>query len=39
MDDSAIMCDEFIESYEDDAEAKSHDGKKQSVKRKTSIFY
>ena len=25
MDDSAIMCDKVIESYEKDAEAKSYD--------------
>ena len=44
MDDSAIMCDEIIESYEEDAEAKLYDEtnfneKKQPVKSKISIFY
>ena len=44
MDNSAIMCDEIIESYEEDAEAKLYDEtnfneKKQPVKSKISIFY
>ena len=39
MDDSATMCDEIIESYKEDAGAKSYDEKKQPVKRKASIFY
>ena len=41
MDDSAIMCDKVIESY--DKETKSipsnFNEEKQLVKRKTSIFY
>ena len=44
MDDSAIMCDEIIESYKEDVEANSYNernfnGKKQPVKRKISTFY
>ena len=37
MDDSAIMCDEIIESCEEDTEAKSHDEKKATCK--TQHFY
>ena len=41
MDDSAIMCDEIIESY--DKETKiiptNFNVKKQSIKRKISTFY
>ena len=50
MDDSAITCDEIIESYKEDATAKLYDEtktiptnfnekKKQPVKIKISIFY
>ena len=36
MDDSAIICDEIIESYEEET---NFNEKKQPVKRKISIFY
>ena len=36
MDDSAIMCDEIIESYDDEA---NFNEKKQPEKCKISIFY
>ena len=36
MDDSAIMCDEIIESYEEDT---NFNEKKQPVKREISICY
>ena len=42
MDDSAIMCDEIIESYEEDAEAKSYDETNFNKKKatcKTQNFY
>ena len=50
MDDSAITCDEIIESYKEDATVKLYDEtktiptnfnekKKQPVKIKISIFY
>ena len=49
MDDSVIMCDEVIESYGKNAEAKLYNKiktiptnfneKKQPVKHKISIFY
>ena len=37
MDDSAIMCDEIIESYEE--ETNFNEKKQQPVKHKISIFY
>ena len=37
MDDSAIMRDEIIDSYKEDAGAKSHDEKKAACK--TQNFY
>ena len=42
MDDSAIMCDEIIESYEEDAEAKLYDETNFNEKKatcKTQNFY
>ena len=36
MDDSPIMCDEIIKSYDDET---NFNEKKQPVKRKISIFY
>ena len=36
MDDSAITCDEIIESYDEDAEAKSNDG--TNFNEKKAIF-
>ena len=35
MDDSAIMCDEVIESYKEDAEAKSYDKTNFNEKKTT----
>ena len=35
MDDSAITCDEIIESYDEDAEAKSNDGINFNEKKAT----
>ena len=41
MDDSAITCDEIIESYDEEAKAISTNFSetKQPVKRKICIFY
>ena len=36
MDDSAIICDEGLESYKEET---NYTGKKQPVKCKISIFY
>ena len=39
MDDSTIMCDEVIESYDKETKTIPTKKRKQSVKRKISIFY
>ena len=41
MDDSAIMCDEVIESYDEETKTVSTNSneKKQPVKHRISIFY
>ena len=41
MDDSAITCDEVIESYDEEIKTvpTNFNEKKQPVKCKTSIFY
>ena len=41
MDDSAITCDEIIESYNEETKTipRNFNEKKQPVKRKISIFY
>ena len=36
MDDSTVVCDEIIESYDDET---NFNEKKQPVKRNISIFY
>ena len=36
MDDSTVVCDEIIESYDDEI---NFNEKKQPVKRNISIFY